>query len=289
MHKPSTLSAFVRVIVCGALILFLAARCAIGQNPPARAQIHDTRPNAGQYRVEAVIIRGNRQLPASTIRKTISIHAGDLYDPAKVRHDVAALKDTGYFDDVRAVTDDDPTGTKGGTVVIFYVREKDELVSAGTPSSPPAFWPDEPDKVGEQYKHASELLWAGELKEAQSGFEAVLQKKANYPSAKILLGLTLARLSAQSENLAETSLAVAQLREALAQDPDEAYWHKALAKLLHAQGNAEEAAKECAQAAKLSTDDSDLARGCGFGGEPGDRDGRYDSEWERNSSHPGCN
>ncbi len=36
------------------------------------------------------------------------------------------------------------------------------------------------NQIEEQYKHASELLWAGELKEAQSGFEAVLQRKPKY-------------------------------------------------------------------------------------------------------------
>jgi TonB family protein len=214
-----------------------------------------------QYRITMVIVRGNRRVPTSTVRKSISIHPGDIYEPAKIEGDVAALKNTGYFDDVRAVTEDE-AGTKDGKFVTFYVREKDELVRPEMPSSPPTPLPDE---IGEQYKQASELLWAGELKSAQSAFEAVLQKKPDYLSAKTLLGLTLARLSAQSENLAETSLAVAQLREALAQDPDEAYWHKALAKLLHAQGKAEEAAKECARAAKLSPDDSDLMRGCGLG------------------------
>lgn len=124
------------------------------------------------------------------------------------------------------------------------------------------------DRIEEQYKHASELLWAGELKEAQSGFEAILQKKPHYRSAGVLLGLTLARLSAQSEGKGDRAGAVSQLREALRLDPKEAYWRSALAKLLHAQGNAEEAAEECGQAAKLSPDDSNLARGCGFGTSP---------------------
>ena len=122
--------------------------------------------------------------------------------------------------------------------------------------------------IEEQYKHASELLWAGELKQAQSGFEAVLQRKPNYRSAKVLLGLTLARLSAQSEENGDRPGAISQLRAALRLDPEEAYWHTALAKLLHAEGNTEEAAEECAQAGRLSPEDSDLARGCGFGASP---------------------
>jgi len=93
-------------------------------------------------------------------------------------------------------------------------------------------------------------------------------KKPNYRSAKVLLGLTLARLSAQSEEKGDRPGAVSQLREALRLDPEEAYWHSALAKLQHAEGNAEEVARECAQAAELSPQDSDVARGCGFGASP---------------------
>lgn len=121
------------------------------------------------------------------------------------------------------------------------------------------------NRIEEQYKHASELLWAGQLKEAQDEFEVILQKKPHYRFAKVLLGLTLVKLSDQSEKKADPAGAVSQLREALRLDPDEAYWHSALAKLLDAQGSGEEAAKECQLAARLSPDDNDLARGCGLG------------------------
>jgi hypothetical protein len=77
-----------------------------------------------QDRVTMIVIRGNARIPASTIRKNISIEVGDIYDPAMVERAVSALKNTGYFDDVREVTSADPSGTKGGTMVIFYVREK---------------------------------------------------------------------------------------------------------------------------------------------------------------------
>ena len=271
MPKPSAPCAFVRVVFCCTLILLVAAPQVAGQSPePDKVQTESVRPlkpgvGGGQDRISQVIIRGYRRAPISTIRKIISIHPGDVYDPARIERDVKALMNTGYFDDVRAETNDDPKGTNGGTVVIFNVREKDDSLRPGLPFAPPT---PPPDEIGEQYKHASKLLWAGELKEAQSEFAAVLQKTPGYLSAKTLLGLTLVRLSAQSEDLAETALAVAQLREALAQDPDEAYWHSALAKLLHAQGHAEESAKECAQAAKLSPEDWDLARGCGLGANP---------------------
>ena len=243
-------------------ILVIVPLLLTGTSELAPAQTDNAPPDERRPKIEAIIIRGNRQIPSSTIRKSISNHVGDIYDPAKVAHDVAAIKATGYFDDVRAETADSPAG---GKVVTFYVGEKNESLPPGTPYSPSTPLPDE---IGEQYNRASRLLWAGELKEAQTAFEAVLQRKPDYANARVLLGLTLRRLSEQSENLGETTLAVAQLRQALVHDPDEAYWHRALAKLLHTQGNAEEAAQECAQAAKLSPDDADLTRGCGFGARP---------------------
>jgi TonB family protein len=121
------------------------------------------------------------------------------------------------------------------------------------------------DKMEDRYKHASDLLSQGDFQGAQTEFEAIIQKKHNYRSAKVLLGMTLTKLSEQSEKQGDRTRAVAQLREALGLDPDEAYWHSALAKLLHAQGDADEAMKECSQAAQLSPDDSGLAGGCGLG------------------------
>lgn len=80
-----------------------------------------------QYRITAVIARGNRRIPASILRKSISIHPGDIYGAANIERDVAALKNTGYFDDLRAVTKDD-AGTTDGKMVTFYVREKKDVI-----------------------------------------------------------------------------------------------------------------------------------------------------------------
>jgi TonB family protein len=121
------------------------------------------------------------------------------------------------------------------------------------------------DKTGDQYEHASDLLSQGDLQGAQTELEAILQKKPGHKNAKVLLGLTLTKLSEQSEKQGDRTSAVAQLREALRLDPDEPYAHSALAKLLHAQGDADEAMKECSLAAQLSPDDSGLAGGCGLG------------------------
>ena len=124
------------------------------------------------------------------------------------------------------------------------------------------------DNVQTRYKQASKLLSQGDYQGAQTEFEAILQKKPDHKNAKVLLGVTLTKVSEQSEKQGDRTRAVAQLREALRLDSDSAYAHSALAKLLHAQGDADEATKECSQAAQLSPDDSGLAGGCGFGEKP---------------------
>jgi hypothetical protein len=88
----------------------------------------------GQDRITGVIVRGNVRIPASTLRKSISIVPGDMYDPAKIERDVTALRNIGY--EVREVMSDAPTGTKGGPIVIFYVSEKQH--AAASPKAVPA-------------------------------------------------------------------------------------------------------------------------------------------------------
>lgn len=119
--------------------------------------------------------------------------------------------------------------------------------------------------LDESYKQAMELLSHNDLQGAQAGFEAILRKKPNYPGAKVLLGLTLARLSEQLERNGNLASAAENLQRALGLDPDEAYWRSALARVLNLQGNTEQATRECERAAQLSPEDSGLAAGCGFG------------------------
>jgi protein TonB len=121
------------------------------------------------------------------------------------------------------------------------------------------------DKTEERCKHASALLSQGDLQGAQTEFEDILRKKPNYENAKVLLGVTLTKLSEQAEKKGDRTAAVAELREALQLDPDEAYWHSALARLLSSQGAGDEARKEWSQAAQLSPDDWSLAQTGGSG------------------------
>jgi TonB family protein len=120
------------------------------------------------------------------------------------------------------------------------------------------------DKTDQRYQHAAETFSRGDLQAAQRELKEILRKKPGYEKAKILLGLAHSRLSEESEVKGNRPHAVAELREAVRLEPDEAYWHSRLAQLLNAEGDAEGATKECAQAAQLSPDDSGLAAGCGL-------------------------
>ena len=142
-------------------------------------------------------------------------------------------------------------------VVCFFVTEVIALPSAvfANPNG------------GHRY-HAAELLSKGDPAGAKRELEAKLRKKPNDAKAKPLLAAALVKLSEQSVKSGDRAGAIALDRQAVALDPDEAYWHGALAKLLSAQGNTEEATKECSRAAQLFPLDSDLAEGCGFQGKP---------------------
>jgi TonB family protein len=120
------------------------------------------------------------------------------------------------------------------------------------------------DRIEDLCRRTIKLITQGELQEAQSELDLVLQAKPKRENDRVVLGWTLSKLSEQWKNAGDQTRAVADLHEALILDPDEAYWHSALANLLHAQGDADAATKECALAASLSPLDSDLAAGCGF-------------------------
>ncbi|MGO8789145.1 MAG: outer membrane protein assembly factor BamA [Terriglobia bacterium] len=71
--------------------------------------------------IEDIIIRGNRRIPASTLRARIFSHKGDVYDENALERDFMALWNTGFLDDVRLEVADAPNGNK---IITFYVREK---------------------------------------------------------------------------------------------------------------------------------------------------------------------
>ena len=71
--------------------------------------------------MEEIIFRGNRRIPAATLRARILSHKGDAYDENALERDLHALWNTGFFDDIRVEASDGPNG---GKIVTFYVREK---------------------------------------------------------------------------------------------------------------------------------------------------------------------
>jgi len=68
-----------------------------------------------------VIFRGNRRIPAATLRARIFTHPGDVYDENALERDFMALWNTGFLDDIRLEVTDLPDGNKS---ITFYVREK---------------------------------------------------------------------------------------------------------------------------------------------------------------------
>jgi len=83
-----------------------------------------TQPQAqptAQATIQSIIFRGNRRIPAATLRARIFSHQGDVYNENILDRDFMALWNTGFFDDVRLEVVD---SEKGGKIVTFFVREK---------------------------------------------------------------------------------------------------------------------------------------------------------------------
>lgn len=83
---------------------------------PARADV----PAPADGRVTTVTIEGNRRIESDSILPSISLRRGDLITAGKVRRDLKAVYNTGFFEDVRVETVADGDGVK----LIFVVHEK---------------------------------------------------------------------------------------------------------------------------------------------------------------------
>ncbi|PYV23385.1 MAG: hypothetical protein DMG27_15875, partial [Acidobacteria bacterium] len=98
------------------------------QVAPATPQTPDTgkpaapapAPEAQATVIESIIFRGNRRIPAATLRARIFSKPGDVYDENALERDFMALWNTGFLDDVRLEVSDGKTGK----IVTFFVREK---------------------------------------------------------------------------------------------------------------------------------------------------------------------
>jgi outer membrane protein insertion porin family len=94
------------------------AQTAPGQ-PPRPAVVVPVEPPT-EVTIEDIIFRGNRRIPAATLRARVFSHKGDVYDEGALERDFMALWNTGFLDDIRCEVTD---GEKG-KIVTFYVREK---------------------------------------------------------------------------------------------------------------------------------------------------------------------
>jgi outer membrane protein insertion porin family len=75
---------------------------------------------AAQEIVQDVKFRGNRRIPAETLRARIFTRAGDVYDPAAIERDFNSLWNTGYFEDLRI--EREPSDK--GFIIWIYVTER---------------------------------------------------------------------------------------------------------------------------------------------------------------------
>jgi len=88
------------------------------ETPTAPAQPPE---EAHRPTIESIMFRGNRRVPAATLRARVYSKAGDVYDEAALERDFMSLWNTGMLDDIRLEVADAPNGNK---ILTFYVREK---------------------------------------------------------------------------------------------------------------------------------------------------------------------
>ncbi|MBI3895505.1 MAG: outer membrane protein assembly factor BamA [Acidobacteria bacterium] len=76
-------------------------------------------------RVESVQFRGNRRVPAATLKARIFTQPGDPYDENALRRDFMALYNTGFFEDIVLRLEEGETGK----IVVFEVKERPTIRS----------------------------------------------------------------------------------------------------------------------------------------------------------------
>src|SRR5437867_10253472 len=70
--------------------------------------------------IKAIKIQGNKRIEAPAIRGRISLKEGEPFAAEKIREQIRAVYQMGYFEDVRVETE----SVTGGVAVIFVVTEK---------------------------------------------------------------------------------------------------------------------------------------------------------------------
>ena len=102
---------------CSVLILFSFLVLLWGTKAWSQAESRAT--------IESVQFRGNRRVPATTLRTRVFTKPGDPYDDNALRRDFMALYNTGFFDDIVLRVED---GEKG-KIVTFELKERPTIRS----------------------------------------------------------------------------------------------------------------------------------------------------------------
>lgn len=101
---------------CATACLFLML-----EQPLESQQSNDNHPT--KFFIERIEIVGFRRVQRTTIQARLVSRPGDTYDSEVVRRDAQALRDAGYFEEVRLSVEDDPDTPKG-KIVAFVVKER---------------------------------------------------------------------------------------------------------------------------------------------------------------------
>ena len=93
------------------------------QNSNQDCSSHADDSRATQSSIERLEIVGYRHVQRTTILAHIHSRPGDTYNEEAVQHDAQALRDSGYFDEVRVRVEDSPD-QPNGKIVAFDVKER---------------------------------------------------------------------------------------------------------------------------------------------------------------------
>ena len=146
--------------------------------------------------IEDIIFRGNRRVPASTLRARIFSHKGDAYDESALERDFMALWNTAFLDDIRLEVTDGETGK----IVTFFVREKKLVRSIDNKGLSTVSWSD----VLDEFKKRKVGL------SIQSQYDPVVIKRAEVVMQELLSahGRQFATVRARTRNIPPNSVAL---------------------------------------------------------------------------------
>ncbi len=161
--------------------------------PAAPAETQESK----QPLIEEIIFRGNRRVPASTLRARIFSHKGDVYDESALERDFMALWNSGFFDDIRLEMSDAENGNK---ILTFFVRDKKLIRSIDNKGLSTVSWSD----VLDEFKKRKVGL------SIQSQYDPVIVKRAEVVIKELLAvhGRQFATVRTRTRNIPPNSVAL---------------------------------------------------------------------------------